>query len=100
MSDWISSPWSSFSECVDVADELFLGIDVGTSGVKAILVNRSGEVEAVATTPLVLSTPRPGWAEQEPDAWWQASVASIRDVLSAKPDARVVSVGISGQMHS
>jgi xylulokinase len=83
-----------------VSAELFLGLDVGTSGVKAILISPAGEVEAVSTTALSLSTPQPGWAEQEPEAWWTAIVASIRDVLAKRPGARVVSVGISGQMHS
>jgi xylulokinase len=78
----------------------FLGLDVGTSGVKAILVAATGEIEATATTPLELSTPKPGWAEQDPNAWWAASVASIKSVLQKRPDVRVASVGISGQMHS
>src|SRR5262249_40849696 len=47
-----------------------------------------------------LGTPRPGWAEQDPNAWWEASVSSIKNVLAARPNTRVVSVGISGQMHS
>ena len=80
--------------------DVFLGVDVGTSGVKAILVGDAGDVAAEATTPLGMSTPRPGWAEQDPEDWWRASVASIRDVLAKRPGVRVRSVGISGQMHS
>jgi xylulokinase len=83
-----------------VARAHFLGLDVGTSGVKAILIETSGDVVASATTPLSLSTPQPGWAEQDPNAWWAASVASIRSVLAQQPDAVVAAVGISGQMHS
>ena len=78
----------------------FLGIDVGTSGVKAIAVGQSGDVLASATEPLTLSTPRPGWAEQDPEAWWQATMAAVGRVLDAQPRARVLSVGLSGQMHS
>lgn len=78
----------------------FLGLDVGTSGVKAILMATSGEVLASAITPLNLSTPQPGWAEQDPEAWWSASIASIQEVLSKRPDVSVDAVGISGQMHS
>jgi len=78
----------------------FLGLDVGTSGVKAILVSPKGDVEASTVTPLQLQTPHPGWAEQDPEAWWQASVSSIKGVLASKPSARVSSIGISGQMHS
>src|ERR1044071_4254992 len=80
--------------------DVFLGVDVGTSGVKAILVDSAGEVVASATTALTLATPRPGWAEQDPEAWWRASVASIRQVVGAAHGARVGGVGISGQMHS
>lgn len=79
---------------------LFLGLDVGTSGVKAILVGLTGDVVAAATAPLLLSTPRPGWAEQEPEDWWTASVAAIKDVLTCRADEPIHAVGISGQMHS
>ncbi|HEV8217577.1 MAG TPA: xylulokinase, partial [Gemmatimonadaceae bacterium] len=83
-----------------MVESLFLGLDVGTSGVKAVLVAPSGEVRASATTPLTLSTPHPGWAEQDPLDWWEASIASIRAVRSQAPGAAVACVGISGQMHS
>ena len=83
-----------------MTDEYLLGLDVGTSGVKALLVAIDGEVVASTTTPLTLSTPRPGWAEQDPDAWWAASVASILAARERKPKARIAAVGISGQMHS
>jgi xylulokinase len=82
--------------------DVFLGLDVGTSGVKAILVGPAGDVVASATSPLTLSTPQPGWAEQDPEAWWQASVASIGAVLEPHGGGvrRVGGIGISGQMHS
>lgn len=83
-----------------MAEPVFLGLDVGTSGVKAILVSQGGEVAAAATTPLTLSTPRPGWAEQDPAAWWAATLESIHAVRRARPDAAIAAVGISGQMHS
>src|SRR6184192_3776722 len=81
-------------------DALFLGLDVGTSAVKAVLVRPAGEVAGAATAPLALATPRPGWAEQDPDAWWEASATAIRRVLGQHANARVAAVGISGQMHS
>ena len=83
-----------------MAAPVFLGIDVGTSGVKAILVERAGDVIASATSPLTLNTPRPGWAEQHPHAWWNASIAAIRTVLAQRPHTHVAAIGISGQMHS
>ena len=81
-------------------ESVFLGLDVGTSGVKAILVAPSGEVVASATSPLSMQTPQPGWAEQDPEAWWQASLKSIAAVRQKRADAHVAAIGISGQMHS
>jgi xylulokinase len=83
-----------------VADPLFLGLDVGTSGVKAILVAPSGDVVASATSTLTLQTPHPGWAEQDPEAWWRATLDAIARVREHRDGARVAGVGISGQMHS
>jgi xylulokinase len=83
-----------------VAESVFLGIDVGTSGVKAILVAPNGDVVASTTTSLTMSTPQPGWAEQAPAAWWDAALAAIHAVHRARPHATVIAVGISGQMHS
>lgn len=83
-----------------MVDSLFLGLDVGTSGVKALLVAPSGEVTRSATAPLSLQTPRPGWAEQDPEAWWAATLAALDEVLADGAGQRVEAVGISGQMHS
>jgi xylulokinase len=83
-----------------VAAASFLGLDIGTSGVKAILVNEAGECTASASTPLSLSTPRPGWAEQDPESWWAATITTVKAVLEMAPAARIASIGISGQMHS
>jgi xylulokinase len=68
--------------------------------VKAILVSRNGEVVASATSPLTMSTPRPGWAEQNPVDWWDAALLAIHGARRARPGATVEAVGISGQMHS
>ena len=69
-----------------------IGLDVGTSGVKGIAIDEDGTVLAVAEESYPLSTPHPGWAEQDPEAWWRASQA----VLARLPDGPV---GLSGQMH-
>ena len=55
---------------------LFLGIDVSTTGAKALLIDEKGVVRASATTPLTLSTPRPLWSEQDPHEWWTGATAS------------------------
>ena len=83
-----------------MTEDAVLGLDVGTSGVRAILVRPSGEVVASATSSLAMSTPRPGWAEQDPEDWWAASVAAMTTVRAQAPNERVLAVGMSGQMHS
>ncbi|MGL4648620.1 MAG: xylulokinase [Caldilineaceae bacterium] len=80
---------------------IFLGIDVSTTGAKALLIDSAGAVLASATTPLSLSTPKPLWSEQNPPDWWQGVVASIRQVLAeaaVAPEA-VQAIGLTGQMH-
>ena len=81
-------------------NDAFLGLDIGTSGVKAVVVDARGAVVSSATTPLTLSTPRPGCAEQRPEDWWKAAVASVRRATRAAKRTRVAAVGLSGQMHS
>jgi xylulokinase len=85
---------------------LYLGIDVGTSGTRALLCDRSGTIRASATAPHTSHLPRPGWSEQDPDEWWRATVASVRSALAQlgrSSDGReqgvVVGIGLSGQMH-
>ena len=67
---------------------------------KALLVDGHGEIAAAGTAPLTVATPAPGWTEQDPEDWWEASCAAIRDVLARQPRAQVDAIGISGQMHS
>jgi len=80
---------------------LFLGIDVSTTGAKALLVDGKGAVVASATTPLTLSTPKPLWSEQDPHAWWTGVTRSIQTALAAAKvgGADVAAVGLTGQMH-
>ena len=78
-----------------------IGIDVGTTGTKTILVDESGELIASSLQEYPLHTPKPKWAEQDPADWWRATVHSISNVLAeskVKPDD-VSGVGLSGQMH-
>ncbi|MEA3439359.1 MAG: xylulokinase [Chloroflexota bacterium] len=80
---------------------MFLGIDVSTTGAKALLINEDGTVAASTTTPLVLSTPKPLWSEQDPANWWKCVVNSIRLALvqaNASGDT-VRAIGMTGQMH-
>lgn len=78
-----------------------IGIDLGTSELKAILLDEEGRVIGHAGVLLATSRPQPGWAEQDPEDWWQASVRALRILKSAHPEAfdRVCCIGLCGQMH-
>jgi xylulokinase len=79
---------------------LFLGIDVSTTATKALLVDETGAVVAVASSPHTLQTPQPLWSEQDPREWWEAALKSIRLVLEqAGGGERVAALGLTGQMH-
>ncbi len=80
---------------------MFIGIDIGTTSVKSVLVEQGGGVAAAATAPLAVSRPHPGWSEQDPRDWW-AAVADTLDALHAAEPARLAAVrgiGLSGQQH-
>ena len=77
------------------ATTAIVGLDVGTTGVKAIAVGPEGEIVARAERGYPLSTPRPGWSEQNPDDWWGATRAAIADLGVRE----IGGIGLSGQMH-
>jgi xylulokinase len=76
----------------------WLGVDIGTSGVKVVAVDDAGTVVASHTCSYPLLTPRPGWTEQRPDDWWDATLEAVREV-GARVGGQVVGIGLSGQMH-
>ncbi|MGJ4954078.1 xylulokinase [Bradyrhizobium sp. HKCCYLRH2015] len=80
---------------------MFLGLDVGTSGVKAVLEDEAGALIASAGRPLALSHPQPLWSEQNPDHWVEAVIGAVDDLARARPreTAAVSGIGLSGQMH-
>ena len=80
---------------------MLIGLDIGTSGAKCLLADETGRVIASATREYPLSTPRPGWAEQNPEDWWRGAADGIRAVLAkAGADAKdICGVSFSGQMH-
>jgi xylulokinase len=82
-------------------NSMLLGIDLSTTGAKALLIDREGRVVGSATTPLKLSTPHPLWSEQDPREWWEATVNSVAQALaSASASGNDVSaIGLTGQMH-
>ena len=79
----------------------YLGIDIGTSGTKTLLVDVGGRPVASATFGYPLHTPAPQWAEQDPSDWWDAVVLGVREVLakSGVGASEIAGIGLSGQMH-
>lgn len=79
----------------------YLGIDIGTSGTKSLIIDESGTAIAEATATYPLATPKPLWTEQDPDHWWLAVQSTVKAVMKKsklKPNA-VRAIGLSGQMH-
>jgi xylulokinase len=80
--------------------ECVLAVDIGTQSTRAALVDRRGTIIDVASAPVDLFTPRPGWAEQDPEQWWQTTVANIMAVRGRHPGLPVAAIGVGAQMHS
>lgn len=82
--------------------DCYLGLDLGTSGLKALVVDEAQQVLAQATAPLSIDWPRPGMAEQDPAAWWTALLQVMDRLAHDHPDLmrRVGAIGLSGQMHA
>ncbi|HGW4591447.1 TPA: xylulokinase [Proteus mirabilis] len=78
---------------------MYLGLDLGTSSVKAIIMNEQGDVVASHSIPLTLSRPHPQWSEQNPQAWWQATDEAIKQLSRTQPMEQIQAIGLSGQMH-
>jgi xylulokinase len=81
---------------------MFLGIDVGTGGTRAVLVDRSGRVQASESSDHApISSEHIGWAEQDPDDWWRATREAIAGLLAACEDAesKIEAIALTGQMH-
>ncbi len=80
---------------------MFVGIDIGTSSVKTVLMSEDGAVIASESRPLTVQRPHPGWSEQDPESWWAATVETMDALAAAHPAAVAATKGIalSGQMH-
>ena len=83
-----------------MTDQLLLGLDLGTTGARAVLVDRDGALRASHSADYPMATPRPGWAEQDPGAWEAAAFEALRACAATAPDPTAVAgIGLTGQMH-
>ena len=80
---------------------MFIGIDIGTSSIKAVLIDERQQVLDTASQPLSVSRPQPGFSEQDPASWWEATQQVLASLASAQPRAMaaVEGIGLSGQQH-
>lgn len=78
---------------------LYIGIDLGTSACKFLLVDGDGSVRNTVTKEYPLAFPHPGWSEQAPAHWWQACLTGVPELLAGFDAAQVAGIGVGGQMH-
>ncbi len=101
---WSVDYWGVIGQLADVV----IGLDLGTGGVRAIAVDLQGQIIAQTTRSYPLLTPQPGWTEQNPSDWVEATLDALSDVaqqldshraMSSDKPLRVYALGLSGQMH-
>jgi len=78
---------------------MYIGIDLGTSGVKVALLDAQGQVAAVSSAPLQVSRPHALWSEQDPESWWLATDRAMQALAQQHSLSEVRAIGLSGQMH-
>src|ERR1700737_4750525 len=77
---------------------MFLGIDLGTSSLKALVLDVDGSILGTGSASYPMAMPQPGWAEADPNAWWQAAASAVPEAAGAHA-SEIAAVGLSGQMH-
>lgn len=78
---------------------LYIGVDLGTSAVKLLLMNEDGKIENIASREYLLYFPNPGWSEQNPQDWFDQSMEGIKELLAGYPKEEVAGISFGGQMH-
>jgi xylulokinase len=76
-----------------------LGIDLGTSSVKVIILDTQGRTLSLSKSDYTVTAPQPGWSESNPDEWWSATVSAIQAAMTQAPQVKITAIGLSGQMH-
>ncbi len=78
---------------------LYIGIDLGTSAVKLLLMAADGKIENVVSKEYPLCFPHPGWSEQNPEDWWEAVTEGLKELTADCDKSQVAGIGFGGQMH-
>jgi len=77
----------------------YIGVDLGTSSVKMLLMNENGEIKSIVSKEYKLYFPKPGWSEQKPEDWWEGVKAGMKELLAGVNPAEVDGISFGGQMH-
>ncbi len=78
---------------------LYIGIDLGTSAVKLLMMDETGDIKKIVSKEYALSFPHPGWSEQNPEDWYEQSLAGLKELLEGSDPAEVAGISFGGQMH-
>lgn len=78
---------------------LYIGVDLGTSAVKLLLMSGDGRIERIVSKEYPLFFPHPGWSEQKPEDWWSGVMAGLAELLADCDRSEVAGIGFGGQMH-
>ena len=78
---------------------LYVGIDLGTSAVKLLLMDETGHIHKIVSKEYPLYFPNPGWSEQKPEDWYEQSMAGLKELLSECDKSKVAGISFGGQMH-
>ena len=78
---------------------LYIGVDLGTSAVKLLLMNAEGKIESVVSKEYPLYFPHPGWSEQKPEDWWNAVVEGLKELTASCDKSQIAGISFGGQMH-
>ncbi len=78
---------------------LYIGVDLGTSAVKLLLMNEKGGIENIVSKEYPLEFPHPGWSQQKPEDWWEQTVAGLKELTANADKSRIAGISFGGQMH-
>ena len=78
---------------------LYIGVDLGTSAVKLLLMNEKGGIENIVSKEYPLEFPHPGWSQQKPEDWWEQTVEGLKELTANADKSRIAGISFGGQMH-
>ena len=78
---------------------LYIGVDLGTSAVKLLLMEGNGEIKKIVSKEYPLFFPHPGWSEQNPEDWWKQTLEGIKELTEDCDKSQVAGISFGGQMH-